>query len=98
MPPTPLTHGVILSALHSSSGKTATTCALLAALAQRGLNPRPFKVGPDFIDPQYHRFAAGTSSHNLDLHLMGLDGILQTLARHADSGIAVVEGVMGLFD
>jgi cobyrinic acid a,c-diamide synthase len=98
MPPTPLTHGVILSALHSGSGKTATTCALLAALAQRGLNPRPFKVGPDFIDPQYHRFAAGTSSHNLDLHLMGLDGILHTLARHADSGIAVVEGVMGLFD
>jgi cobyrinic acid a,c-diamide synthase len=87
-----------LSALHSGSGKTATTCALLAALSQRGLNPRPFKVGPDFIDPQYHRIAAGTSSHNLDLHLMGLDGISQTLLRHADSGIAVVEGVMGLFD
>jgi cobyrinic acid a,c-diamide synthase len=98
MPPAPLTHGVILSALHSGSGKTATTCAILAALAQRQLNPHPFKVGPDFIDPQYHRIAAGTASHNLDLHLMGLDGISQTLLRHAASGIAVVEGVMGLFD
>lgn len=98
--PTPhtLTRGVILSALHSGSGKTAATCALLAALAQRGLNPRPFKVGPDFIDPQYHRSATGTPSQTLDLHLMGLDGIFHTLRRHASEGTAIVEGVMGLFD
>ncbi len=98
MPPSPLAPGIIVSALHSGSGKTAVTCALLAGLSQRGIDVRPFKVGPDFLDPQYHRIAAGTASQNLDLHLMGLAGITHTLRRHASDGLAIVEGVMGLFD
>jgi cobyrinic acid a,c-diamide synthase len=101
MPPmisSTLTHGVIVSAIQSGSGKTAVTCSILAALQARGADARPFKVGPDFIDPQYHHAFGGRPSFNLDLHLLGDEGIRRTLQNHAASGIAVVEGVMGLFD
>jgi cobyrinic acid a,c-diamide synthase len=90
--------GLILAGLQSSGGKTAVTCMLLAALAERGLPVQPFKVGPDFIDPGYHARFAGIASRNLDSWLMGTDGVAREAGIHGAGKIAIVEGVMGLFD
>jgi cobyrinic acid a,c-diamide synthase len=90
--------GLILAGMQSSGGKTAVTCMLLAALAERGLAVQPFKVGPDFIDPGYHGRFAGTASRNLDAWMMGIDGIAREAAAHGAGKISIVEGVMGLFD
>ena len=62
---------LMTGAMASGSGKTAVTCALLAALARRGLSPCAFKCGPDYIDPMFHRSVLGVESHNLDLFLCG---------------------------
>jgi cobyrinic acid a,c-diamide synthase len=90
--------GLIFAGMQSSGGKTAVTCMLLAALAERGLALQPFKVGPDFIDPGYHGRFAGTASRNLDAWMMGIDGIAREAAAHGAGKISIVEGVMGLFD
>jgi len=90
--------GLIFAGMHSSGGKTAVTCMLLAALAERGLAVQPFKVGPDFIDPGYHSRFAGTASRNLDAWMMGSDGIAREAAAHGAGKISIIEGVMGLFD
>jgi cobyrinic acid a,c-diamide synthase len=68
-------------------------------LKQKGLHVQPFKVGPDFIDPSYHTYVTGRQSRNLDVWMMGENGVLKCF-HNASSGadIAVVEGVMGLFD
>ena len=90
--------GLIVAGMQSSGGKTAVTCMLLAALAERGLAVQPFKVGPDFIDPGYHSRFAGTASRNLDAWMMGSEGIAREAAAHGAGKISIVEGVMGLFD
>ena len=91
-------NGLILSGMHSSGGKTAVTCMLLAALAKRGVAAQPFKVGPDFIDPSYHARFAGMPSRNLDPWLMGTEGVIREASTHSAGKIGIVEGVMGLFD
>ncbi len=88
-----------LAATHSGSGKTTITLALLRALKRRGFEVQPFKCGPDYIDPGFHQQAADRESINLDTWMMNEDGVKESFAR-ACSGreIAVLEGVMGLFD
>jgi cobyrinic acid a,c-diamide synthase len=83
----------------SGSGKTTVATGLMAALRRRGTTVAGFKVGPDYIDPGYHALATGRPGRNLDPVLVGEQRIAP-LAAHGAAGaqIAVVEGVMGLFD
>jgi len=90
---------LMLAAPASGSGKTAVTCALLAALERRGLRPCAFKCGPDYIDPMFHRSVLGVESHNLDLFFTGEEDLRALFARcAAGHGAAVCEGVMGFYD
>lgn len=93
------TPAVVISAPSSGSGKTTVASGLMAALRQAGHRVAPFKVGPDFIDPGYHALATGRPGRNLDPVLVGAE-LIGPLYRHGsdDADIAVVEGVMGLFD
>jgi cobyrinic acid a,c-diamide synthase len=98
IPPTPLPR-LLLAAPMSGSGKTTLSAGLIAALRRRGLHIAPFKVGPDYIDPGYLGLAAGRSCHNLDAWMLPPDMIRPLLARHSrQADLALIEGVMGLFD
>src|SRR2546426_12822867 len=89
----------IVAGSHSGVGKTTVTLALLRALAARGLNVQPFKIGPDFIDTAYHTEVAGRPSINLDLWMMGPDNIRRTYGRFsAAADVAVVESMGALYD
>ena len=89
----------IIAAPTSNSGKTTITLGLLRALENRGISTQPFKVGPDYIDPKFHKVACGKNGLNLDLYMTDIDDILATYAKYAENkGAVCVEGVMGLFD
>ncbi len=90
---------IVVAGTHSGVGKTTIASGLMAALSSEGYRVAPFKVGPDFIDPSYHTLAAGRPGRNLDAFLSGPD-LIGPLFAHGAQGadIAVIEGVMGLFD
>lgn len=89
----------IIAGTHSGVGKTTVTLGLMAALRRRGMTVQPFKVGPDFIDPTHHTAICGRNSRNLDTFMMGEDGVRRSyLSAIRGADVAVVEGVMGLYD
>ncbi|MFE4694662.1 cobyrinate a,c-diamide synthase [Streptomyces sp. NPDC056749] len=90
---------LVIAAPASGSGKTTVATGLMAAFAERGLAVSPHKVGPDYIDPGYHALATGRPGRNLDAYMCGPD-LVAPLFAHGASGcdLAVVEGVMGLYD
>ena len=93
---------LVIAAPASGHGKTTVATGLLAALRADGLEPAGFKIGPDFIDPGYHALATGRPGRNLDPFLCGEDQLVPLLlhgsAVPTPADVAVVEGVMGLFD
>ena len=89
---------LVIAGTAGDSGKTLVTAGLLLAWRAQGLNPAPFKKGPDYIDAAWLGRAAGRPCRNLDTFLQSSDAILGSFARHADSSVAVVEGNRGLLD
>ncbi len=89
---------IILAATASGSGKTTITCGILGALLNKGIKPCSFKCGPDYIDPMFHRNVLGISSGNLDTFFTDKSVTRQLFEREFSGDIAVIEGVMGLYD
>ena len=89
----------LIGAATSNSGKTTFTMGLLRALKDRGLNVQPFKCGPDYIDTMFHRIASGNESVNIDTFMASSEHVKSVFKEYAKgANMAVVEGVMGLFD
>ncbi|WP_030791054.1 cobyrinate a,c-diamide synthase [Streptomyces sp. NRRL S-920] len=90
---------LVIAAPSSGSGKTTVATGLMAAFAAAGLAVSPHKVGPDYIDPGYHALATGRPGRNLDAYLCGPE-LIEPLFAHGSAGcdLAVIEGVMGMYD
>ncbi|RKJ79620.1 cobyrinate a,c-diamide synthase [Pyramidobacter sp. CG50-2] len=90
---------LVIAATQSGCGKTTLTCSILAALKKRGLAVQACKIGPDYIDPGYLAQASGRPAHNLDTWLMDEAAMERLFAENSSQAdLAVVEGVMGLYD
>jgi cobyrinic acid a,c-diamide synthase len=90
--------GLLISAPASGTGKTTLMLGLLAAFKARGLAVQPFKSGPDYIDPGFHRAASGRASVNLDSWAMSRDMLAGLISGAAGADLILAEGSMGLFD
>ena len=88
---------IVIASNSSGGGKTTVTLGIMKALIKKKFDVQGYKVGPDYIDPAFHSYITGKSSRNLDLFLMGEDGVKASFSR-GKGDIGVVEGVMGLYD
>lgn len=90
---------IIFAATTSGTGKTTISSGVMRALTNKGYRVQPFKVGPDYIDTRYHQLATGKISRNLDEFLLPLEEIKYLFAKNTEEvDVAIVEGVMGLYD
>lgn len=89
---------IMIAAPNSGSGKTTVTCGIMQLLKNKGYSVNGFKCGPDYIDPQFHTKILGVPSVNLDSFFVGENTLKYLMARHAENGISVIEGVMGYYD
>jgi cobyrinic acid a,c-diamide synthase len=91
--------GVVVAAPSSGAGKTTLALGIVAALRARGLRVQPFKAGPDFIDAGHLARVAARTVYNLDTFLTSPDYVVRLVARATrDADVALLEGMMGLFD
>ncbi len=88
---------IVISSNSSGGGKTTITLGIMKALMKKGFDVQGYKVGPDYIDPAFHSYVTGKPSRNLDLFLMGEEGVKASFSR-GTGDIGIVEGVMGLYD
>lgn len=91
----------VLAGAYSGAGKTSVSMAVMGALKNMGVFVYPYKVGPDYIDPLFHAFVTGTRSRNLDSWIVEPEELKKLFAETATrkaGGVAVIEGVMGLYD
>ena len=95
---TPSPPGLMISAPSSGTGKTTVMLGLLRAFAEDGMTVQPFKSGPDYIDPAFHRAAAGRASFNFDTWAMGAELLGAIASQAIGADIVVAEGSMGLYD
>src|SRR5258708_23579917 len=90
---------IVLAGVSSSVGKTTMTTAFIAHLRSRGIQVQPFKVGPDYIDPSHLALAAARPCYNLDTWMTPPGRMLDVFCMAtASAEIAVIEGMMGLYD
>jgi len=91
--------GIIVAGTTSGVGKTTISMAIMYGLEKKGFRIQPFKIGPDYIDPSYHNMITKRKSGNLDVWLMGKQGLIESYrANSIDADFAVLEGLMGLYD
>lgn len=88
---------IMISGPNSNSGKTTMTLGILRALKNREIDVRGFKTGPDFIDRELLSLASKNPAGNLDIHMMGEEGVRESIAMNLGE-IAIIEGAMGYFD
>src|SRR5215510_15900244 len=89
----------VVAGTHSGVGKTTVSLAIMSALRQRGLKVQPFKIGPDFIDPALHAKVCGVPSYNLDGWMLSQNYNRQSFRNNLRGrNVAVIEGMMGLYD
>lgn len=90
---------VLISGVKGKIGKTTITLGIIKGLKEKGFKVQPFKVGPDFIDPSYHTLVSGSLSRNIDSIMFSGERLIHSFIRGTvDSDIAVIEGVLGLYD
>jgi cobyrinic acid a,c-diamide synthase len=90
---------IVIAGTNSGCGKTTVSIGIMGALEVRGLKVHPFKVGPDYIDPMFHTFITGNASRNLDSWMLDESTVSFLFSKNsANADIAVIEGVMGMFD
>ena len=90
---------IVLAGTQSGVGKTTLSIGIMAALKKRGFSLQPYKVGPDYIDPSFHSFVTGNKSRNLDSWMLPEKEIQYLFGKNAmDKDLAIIEGVMGLYD
>lgn len=91
--------GVVIAGTNSGVGKTTISLAIIYGLISRGYIVQPYKIGPDYIDPSYHNVISKRKSRNLDVWLMGKQGLINSYIKNSlDTDFTVLEGVMGLYD
>lgn len=88
---------IIIASNCSGGGKTTFTLGLMKAFKNRNLKVQGYKVGPDYIDPAFHREVTHVYSRNLDAFLMGEEGVKRSYLK-GNGDVGVIEGVMGLYD